>query len=287
MTISSKKDFIYKSMKEIKSLSGRIKNKRCLVEGTLLVERALQLGIPIDYIVTTSHNTVTKNSNTVTKNSDREDKSKEIIRLAVEKKVPVYEMTQGLLSGVTDSHPTPNIVASIQVMEQSISDFCFSSDTSALIIDSISNPDNLGMILRTADASGVDAVILIGDSVHYLNRNVVRGARGAIGRLPIFICDNKQEIEFLRLLKENGFQIIGMSARAENENFFDLKYMRKVAFIVGNESYGIREEILQQTSEQVRIPMASGQSSLNVAISAGLVLYELVRAKCIDGRTKD
>lgn len=261
--ISSKKDIIYKSLKEIKSLSGRIRNRRCLLEGSLLVERALNNNSRIEYIVVTSQSF--------------DDKIKNIIDIAKEKKISVYEMNQGLLSGLTDSHPTPNIVCCMQVEEKTVEEFRFLGDTRLLIIDSISNPDNLGMILRTADAGGVDAVVLIGSSIHYLNRNVVRGARGAIGKLPIFVCEGEAEKNFFKQLLEYGFQIIGMSARAENEAFFALEYKERAAFIVGNESNGIRSEILEQATDQVRIPMAPGQSSLNVAISAGLVIYELVR----------
>ncbi len=141
-----------------------------------------------------------------------------------------------------------------------------------LIADGIANPDNLGMLLRTADAAGASAVILLSNSTHYLNKNAIRGARGAIGRLPIYFAAD--DLALLAKLKENSFQILGTSARFEAANFFDVSYEKNCAVIIGNESVGVRKEILDACTGYVKIPMAAGQSSLNIAVAAALMVYK-------------
>ena len=145
-----------------------------------------------------------------------------------------------------------------------------------LILDGIANPDNLGMMLRTADASGVDAVILLSESTHHFNKNAIRGARGAVGRIPIYFCNN--DFALMETLQEHNFKIMGTSARFEADNFYEAGYdAENVAVIVGNESNGVRKEILEQCTDYVKIPMVDGQSSLNVAVAAALILYECGR----------
>lgn len=266
--IVSKKDERYKELKELKSLSGRIRNSRFLLEGSLLTERALKQNLTVEAVYMTSQ-------------SDKNETLTEIQRLCIERGAPIYEISQGMLASITDSKPTPSVMAKVfsseKVFGREDAKFHFVQDRNLLMIDCISNPDNLGMILRTADAAGIDGVILLGNGIHYLNKNVIRGARGAIGRLPIYVIEDSLQSELFHCLKENDYQIVGMSARAENEDFFQETYSNKTVFIVGNESNGIRKEVLEQTDIQIRIPMAEGQSSLNIAVSAALVMYEIVR----------
>ena len=261
--ITSKKDFVYKELKEIKNLSGRIRSSGFLLEGDLLVRRALLSHLTVHGIYIT----------------EEKDDQKEILSIAEEKEIPVYIISKGLFAGLTESYPVPSIAAYTASFEKPVHSFAYERDKNLLIVDCISNPDNLGMILRTADASGVDGVVLLGGGIHYLNRNVIRGARGAVGKLPIYYVPEDEEKAFLGKLQKQGFQMIGMSARVQNEDFFELSYKDKVAFIVGNESHGVRKEILEECNELVRIPMACGQSSLNIAISAALVMYEFVRKR--------
>lgn len=261
--ITSKKDTIIQECKEYNSLKGRINNKKFIVEGSLLVKRALKDGQLLEKVIY-SGNT----------NTDID----EIISLCRQRDIPYYNTTPGIMTVVTDSRPAPNIIGVVRITIRNQNSFIISKyHNSILILDGILNPDNLGMILRTADASGINSIVLLSNSTHYLNKNVIRGGRGAVGKIPIYITDN--DSAFFKTLQENNFKIIGTSSKSANERFYKLDYTYpNIAFIVGSESYGMRKEIIEQCTDFIKIPMAEGQSSLNVAVAAALILYEYVRS---------
>ena len=143
-----------------------------------------------------------------------------------------------------------------------------------LIAENIANPDNLGMTLRTADASGVSAVLLSSVGVSPFHKNCVRASRGAIGRLPLYYAtDIGSAIEALRA---SGWNVLGGTSSAEKE-LYATEFSMPTAIVIGNENIGLSTETRESCTELVRIPMASGQSSLNVGVAAGVLLYELAR----------
>lgn len=147
-----------------------------------------------------------------------------------------------------------------------------------LIAENIANPDNLGMTLRTADAAGVSAILLSSIGASPLHKNCVRASRGAVGRVPLYAAtDIGSAIETLRAL---GWRVLGGTASAEKE-LYATKFSPPTAIVVGNENTGLSMETRERCTELVRIPMASGQSSLNVGVAAGVLLYELARQQRI------
>lgn len=261
ITIDSKKHAIVKELKEFNSLNGRIKNNKFVVEGSLLVKRALVDGQLVDKVIYNGES--------------EQPEIKEILELCKKRNIPFYMMSSGIMSSITDTKPLPNILASVDISIKSEKDLVIPKEATLMILDGVKNPDNIGMILRTADASGVDAVVLLSNSTHFLSKNSIRAARGAVGRMAIYMCEN--DTAFFQQLHEHGFQIIGTSAKAKNDSFYKIAFKERVAFIVGNESYGIRDQVIKECNEFIKIPMAQGQSSLNVVVAASLILYESVR----------
>lgn len=202
----------------------------------------------------------------------------ELLRTAYTSGINHYKISDGLMGVITQTRPLPSVVASIHYTIRDISSFHLGARNHLLITDCISDPDNLGMIVRTADASGVDGIITMGYGAHIFHKNCIRAARGAIGRVPIL--GSCSDFDLLYQLKLKGFKIIGTSAKASGD-FYSLAFGSSIAFIVGNESNGVRSEILDSCTQVVRIPMAPGQSSLNVGVATGLLLYELVRYRML------
>ena len=134
------------------------------------------------------------------------------------------------------------------------------------------------MTLRTADAVGVSAVLLSSVGASPFHKNCVRASRGAVGRLPLYYTtDIGAAIETLRL---SGWNVLGGTSSAEKE-LYTTKFSLPTAVVVGNENTGLSTETRASCTELVRIPMASGQSSLNVGVAAGVLLYELARQHSI------
>ncbi len=261
--IASKKDEIVSEFKKLTTLKSRIETGHVVMEGSLLVSRALKDHLQVEKVVYAD-------------DMDGEQRM-EIIHACEESRIPYYRAGRGMMATMTSTTPVPEVMCIVRIKAYTQNELIISKKKNFfLVLDGIANPDNLGMVLRTADASGVDAVILLSPSTHHFNKNAIRGARGAVGRIPIYHCND--DFELMKTLQEHHFKILGTSARFEASNFYDVCYSYdNIAVIVGNESNGVRKEILDRCTDYVKIPMVGGQSSLNVAVAAALVLYEYDR----------
>lgn len=261
--VGSKKDDIVSEFKQLTALKSRIETGHIVMEGFLMVNRSLKDNLQVEKVVYAD-------------NIDSGQRQ-ELIDICGKNGIPYYRASQGIMASMTTTNPVPEVLCSVRVKVRSQKELIISNKRNFfLILDGISNPDNLGMVLRTADASGVDAVILLSPSVHHFNKNSIRGARGAVGRIPIYFCTD--DFELMEVLHAHNFKIWGTSARFQASNFYDVCYTSvNLAVIVGNESNGVRREILDRCTDYVKIPMVEGQSSLNIAVAAALVLYEYDR----------
>jgi TrmH family RNA methyltransferase len=142
-----------------------------------------------------------------------------------------------------------------------------------LILDGISDPGNLGTILRTAAAAEVDGVYLTEQTVDPYNPKVVRGGMGAHFQLPIQHLPKTNPADALQ-----GLQIVQAEART-GRPYFQMDWQDPVALVVGSESKGVRDEIAQLTEAAVYIPMPGGFESLNVGVATAVILFEILRQR--------
>ncbi len=144
------------------------------------------------------------------------------------------------------------------------------------MVECCENADNLGMLLRSTDAAGVDGVILAADTTDPFSRRVVRGSRGAVFTVPICLqADPRRVIEEA---KNNGFRVIATSAHADMP-YTSVDYTGPTLIVVGNEHTGISDIVRGLADAVVRIPMRGKINSLNIAVAASVVLYEAVRQR--------
>lgn len=144
-----------------------------------------------------------------------------------------------------------------------------------VVAESIEKPGNLGTILRSCDAAGVDAVIVCDPTTDIYNPNVVRSSVGTLFTQFILEADGR---ETLRFFKERGIAIAAATPHAKSE-FTQVDLTVPVAIAVGTEQYGLSEEWMRQADIQLRIPMFGVADSLNVASATTLVLYEVIRQR--------
>jgi len=150
-----------------------------------------------------------------------------------------------------------------------------------LIGEGIQDPRNVGVLIRTADAWGLTAAIFSQDSADPYSRGSVRSSTGSIFRVPLAAATHVDQ--YARGLKSRGVRVIGTSARAATPcRKADLT--GRVAFLLGNEGTGLTKESAGACDEIVAIPMIGGAHSLNVAVAAGIILYERSRQFPCDSR---
>ncbi|RKU19691.1 RNA methyltransferase [Candidatus Poribacteria bacterium] len=265
--ISKRKDAIAADMRKLATLKGKLEYSQFVVEGDLMVERAVRDGLPIEKILYTT---------TLLEATEGQS----LLKSATADNISCYQVNDGVMGSITTTRPVPSIIASVYfnfrhfLSESGKSNFHFSPGCTMLVAENIANPDNLGMTLRTADAVGVSAVLLSSVGASPFHKNCVRASRGAVGRLPLYYAtDIRAAIETLRL---SGWNVLGGTSNAEKD-LYTMKFSLPTAIVVGNENIGLSIETRAACTELVRIPMASGQSSLNVGVAAGILLYEVAR----------
>lgn len=145
--------------------------------------------------------------------------------------------------------------------------------TLTLVADQLTNPGNLGTLLRTALAAGVEAVFLTEGTVDPYNPKVVRGAMGAHFHLPIEILQPSSMPERLAGLN------VWLAEAGEGQPYHEIEWRQPVALVIGSETHGPQPSIRSFASGQVNIPMMGKSESLNAAVAAAVILFEILRQR--------
>ena len=171
------------------------------------------------------------------------------------------------------------LVAIAKQMKRSLADLeaIVSSKKSPLLVvaEAIEKPGNLGTILRSSDAAGVDALIVCDRCTDIHNPNVVRASVGTLFTVPVIEMEGKA---LLQWLKDRKVHIVAATPAAK-VNFTDANLTGPVAIVMGTEQFGLSEKWMEGADIQVRIPMHGEADSLNVAMATTLLLYEVVRQR--------
>jgi len=145
-----------------------------------------------------------------------------------------------------------------------------------IVLDRITDVRNFGAILRTAECTGVDAVIIPSKNSAQLNSGTIKSSAGAIYKIPICRSDNlKTTLDFLR---NSGLKIVAAAEKAE-VNHFQSDMTGPLGIILGSEGEGISAEYLKKADMEVKIPLLGEIESLNVSVAAGVLMYEVVRQR--------
>ena len=148
-----------------------------------------------------------------------------------------------------------------------------------LVAEAMEKPGNLGSILRSCDAAGVDAVIVCDECTDIYNPNVVRSSVGTLFTVKVFEASSS---ETLKLLKDEKILVVAATPSAKNF-YTDENFNQPVAIAVGTEQLGLSKTWMDQADIQVKIPMLGKADSLNVANATTLLLYEVVRQRSCHG----
>ena len=146
-----------------------------------------------------------------------------------------------------------------------------------LVAEAPEKPGNIGALLRTADAADLDAVIITNPRGDLYNPNVIRSSVGCVFTVPVVMATNKEVIDFL---KKKGIRIIAASLDASVQ-YTEQDYSPASAIVVGTESAGLTEEWIKHTDVRVVIPMEGEIDSMNVSVSAAILIFEAKRQRAV------
>jgi len=179
---------------------------------------------------------------------------------------PVTHVTEEISNSLSETEAPQGIYAVCRQAKQEVQDA-----KTYLLIDAVQDPGNLGTMIRTADAAGIDAVVVGRGSVDLFNSKVLRSAQGSHFHLPIIRGDLHEWIDKLqgKNIPVYGTALEGASAYTE------ISSGDSFALIVGNEGNGVGKDILASTTSNLYIPIYGKSESLNVAVATGILLYYL------------
>ncbi|HIL86456.1 MAG: 23S rRNA (guanosine(2251)-2'-O)-methyltransferase RlmB [Flavobacteriaceae bacterium] len=149
-------------------------------------------------------------------------------------------------------------------------------DALILILDQINDVRNFGAIIRTAEVSGVDAIIIQNQSSAPINADTVKTSAGGVFNVPI--CKVSHIKDAIYHLKSSKISVIATSEKAE-KNIYDLSLKKSVAIIMGSEERGISSSVLKLSDEMVKLPIFGEIESLNVSVATGIFIYEVIRQR--------
>ncbi|MBQ6230558.1 MAG: RNA methyltransferase [Eubacterium sp.] len=198
-------------------------------------------------------------------------------RYGAEFGLEVETVSEQCMKKMSDTDTPQGILAAVRMKNYTLEDILDGDDGSPfiLVLEKLQDPGNLGTIIRTAEAAGVTGIMISSDSADIYNPKTIRSTMGALFRMRIYISDDL--LRDVAELKKKGIVVYAM--HLNGEEFYDKDFKKPSAFLIGNEGNGLSDELSHTADEMMRIPMLGKVESLNAAISASVVSYEVFRQR--------
>ncbi|MFB4165840.1 TrmH family RNA methyltransferase [Alteribacillus sp. JSM 102045] len=245
--IESAKNPLVKLTKRLQKRKQREKEGLFVVEGYHLVEEVLQHDVEVQEIITEDHKNIPAN---------HAGARVSLVTEQVMKEMSSTETPQGILA-VCRLPKTQEVIVQ--------------KKGSYLFIDGVQDPGNLGTMIRTADAVGVSAVILGEGTVDPYNDKVVRATQGSLFHLPVIKGDLE---EWIKACRNKNIPVFGTCV-TQGTTHTAIEAQDGFALIVGNEGAGVQEKWLEQSDQNIYVPIYGNAESLNVSVATGILLYHL------------
>jgi TrmH family RNA methyltransferase len=188
--------------------------------------------------------------------------------------VPVHELEPGVAARVGSSTTPQPLFGIVGMVDVGIA--ALVADGLVLVCDGVSDPGNLGTILRSAEAAGARGVVCAAGSVDPYNSKCVRASAGALFHIPVVLGDETMQV--LEQLSGRGFRRFGTSART-GTSLWDADLSGAVAVVLGNEAHGVDASVDAHLDGVLSIPIAGRSESLNVGVAAAVVAFEAARQR--------
>lgn len=259
MEITSLNNPIVKAAAELKKKKTRQEQGLFIAEGLRTVEEAVESKCVVQIFYT----------------AIEDDRTRAVLEKAAEKNVPLYCVPDNVLKKIADTD-NPQGVLAVCRMQQIKLESLFATGEMLLVLDRVGDPGNVGTMLRTADAAGIGGVVLLEGCVDVYAPKTVRSTMGSLFHVPVFT--GAKEDLFVKAAKRNGYELL-VTALDGADNLYKANLRGRIAFVMGNEANGVTQTLLQEADKRVYIPMAGRAESLNVAMAAGIVMFEALRRK--------
>lgn len=249
-----------KSIVELKFKAAKRKEQGlCIIEGQKELEIAVASGLVIEKLL-------------LEKNLELSNPS---LRDAA---LEVFECSSEVMEKIAIRDVKSSIIAVARASYLQLSDVKLSENPFVLILENIEKPGNLGSLFRTADAANVDVIICTDMKTDIYNHNVVRNSLGCVFSKQIVSCTNQEALDFC---KKNHIEIYTTYLHTD-KFYYQEDFNSPTALLFGTESTGVSDFWISNTKHKIKIPMLGKIDSMNVANSASILLYEVVRQRRLE-----
>jgi TrmH family RNA methyltransferase len=250
------------TIRDLRRRRGRERRGLALAEGVRLVEEALAAGIAV-------------RGAAVSPALEATPRGRALKAALLERGVRIAEVDVAALDGLADTEHPQGIVAVVEPRTWSLEDLVTGPGAVVLVLDAVQDPGNVGTVLRTALGLGAGGVVALKGTAELTNPKVLRGSMGASFRLPAVSTDTAALLAWART---RGVELWVTDASAPALTVGGRgRPAAPIALVLGNEGAGVGPELEAAAGRRVSIPLSPGVESLNVAVAAGILLYEVTR----------
>ena len=187
----------------------------------------------------------------------------------------LIEIPENLYRKVAYRESTEGVIAEVECRDLRLEDLALTENPLVMVLESVEKPGNLGAVLRSADAARADAVIICDPLTDLYNPNLIRASLGGIFTVPTVAASSEETIAWL---KARGIRIL--TAQLQDSSwYYDIDMTVGTALVMGTESTGLTDVWRRAADAHIRIPMLGRLDSLNVSVSAAILLFEAVRQR--------
>ena len=187
----------------------------------------------------------------------------------------VFQVSADIYNKVAYRGGTEGVIAEVVAQQHTLDSLKLKKRPLVVVLESVEKPGNVGAILRSADAANVDAVIVCDPQCDLYNPNIIRASVGAFFNVPTVACTSEQCIKWL---KARGIRILTAQLQ-DSYDYYDYDMKGATAIVMGTESTGLTDQWREAADAHIRIPMLGRLDSLNVSVSAAILMYEAVRQR--------
>ena len=255
--ITSLQNNLIKKTQALREARERREQEMTIIDGAREIKRAFESGVILDKVFYV------------------QGQQEELLKQLSTKKIELIEVSESVCEKLAYGEHHEGIIALAKTPLLTLKDLKLSSQSLVVVLESLEKPGNLGAILRTCDGVGVEAVLVCDPKTDVYNPNVIRSSTGAIFSIPV-VCATFEGI--FSFLKSKKIKICA-SSPAGQKLYTQVNFKGAWALVLGSEDQGLSEVWPTAADITVKIPMKGMADSLNVSISAAIILYEALRQR--------
>lgn len=195
----------------------------------------------------------------------------DIVEKAIESGTDCYSVSSKVFLKISEREKPDGILIIGEMPVWRLDDIHAPEKGIVIVLDGVEIPGNIGTIIRSADGAGANGIIICNRRARLTHPKILKGSQGACFKIPIVECEVAEAVNWF---EKNGFKVY-LTDTSARSSYFEYDYKGKVAFVAGSERYGITQEWYNMNHTKISIPMLGSCDSLNVAVSASIVLYEM------------